>query len=263
MMQNKQSLLLTSDWAHKSLKRLSLSSIPISKQARQLVTILEQLWLNSTQNKQLQQWHRWCTQIRGVRREIERPEGEERKNQKEHGDDGAAWGKRKARQSKPSRRRCICRLCQEHTASTDTIIAVDIHAHAKRNRGCSSITCATEEEELPPPPGGRCSSTPTMLLRVFSTSLRPILQTLLPLLLLLLLLILPRRPAPPKTWNRKTSHSRAKSQMLKAAADAQILPFHVLSSGCRCLSRIPFPLEASFFLLNLSRFFFFFFSCIV
>jgi len=202
MMQNKQSLLLTSDWAHKSLKRLSLSSIPISKQPRQLVTILEQLWLNSTQNKQLQQWHRWCAQIRGVRREIERPEGEERKNQKEHGDDGAAWGKRKARQSKPSRRRCICRLCQEHTASTDTIIAVDIHAHAKRNRGCSSITCATEEEELPPPPGGRCSSTPTMLLRVFSTSLRPILQTLLPLLLLL---ILPRRPAPPKTWNRKTS----------------------------------------------------------
>ncbi len=93
MMQNKQSLLLTSDWAHKSLKRLSLSSIPIGKQARQLVTILEQLRLNSTQNKQLQQWHRWCAQIRGVRREIERPEGEKRKNQKEHGDDGAAWGK--------------------------------------------------------------------------------------------------------------------------------------------------------------------------
>jgi hypothetical protein len=168
--------------------------------------------------------------------------------------------KRKARQSKPSRRRCIRRLCQEHTASTDTIIAVDIHAHAKRNRGCSSITCATEEGELPPPPGGRCS-TPTMLLRVFSTSLRPILQTLLPLLLLLLL-ILPRRPAPPKTWNRKTSHSRAKYQILKAAADAQILPFHVLSSGCRCLSRIPFPLEASFFLQNLSGFFFFFSSIV-
>jgi len=63
------------------------------------------------------------------------------------------------------------RLCQEHSANTDTIITVDIHAQASRNTGCS--TCAREEEEeeeeellllLPAANSGRCSNkTPTMV----------------------------------------------------------------------------------------------------